>query len=173
MNELLLVFWSYCCVCRYISLAEQVWHKDWCHWLAVEPLWKTVLSLLQEEACIPVNCSIYLVRHGIRFTEVWCTSACFSMVILSMPYFRITSFYLLFKVLGRLKKCKGWFFKRILILRMRIISSAFNGAVHISNVKCTLAHLDLFVSVPQFSLKLVWTFTLHFVKLWIKPSYTY
>lgn len=139
MNELLLVFWSYCCVCHYISLAEQVWHKDWCHWLAVEPLWKTVLRLFQEEACIPVNCSMYLVRHDIRFTEVWCTSACFSMVI---PYFRILHFICCLKSKRRLKKCKGWFFKRILILRMRIISSAFSGAIHISNVKCTLAHLD-------------------------------
>lgn len=59
-----------------------------------------------------------------------------------MAYFKMPSFYLLLKVLDIIKAVQGWFFKHILVLRMRVTSSAFSVAVHVSNSKCTLAHLD-------------------------------
>lgn len=171
MNEVL-VFWSSFCICHYISLAEQVWHKDWYN--SPAPL-KTCSQSLSGGS---LHSRELLHMYGVVWHSLyWYTSAHFFRFVPSKPYsipcFRITSFYFCCsKSQRRLKKCEDWFFKHILILRLSITSSAFGGTIHISNVQCTLAHPKLFASVPQFSVKLVWTFTLHMIKLWIK-TYIY
>lgn len=100
MKELL-VFWSYFCVCCCSSSAEQAWHEDWYNFLAVELHWELFSVSFRRK--VAVNCPVYLVRCDLCFNGVWCASACFSRFILSMPHFKMPSFYLLFKVLERIK----------------------------------------------------------------------